>query len=59
MSVKNLSDVIPGEGSIPVIDLVLCRKYPTLFLEQNGYDEGTKYVLTEAQESTRAKKNQS
>ncbi|KAL7461726.1 hypothetical protein ACHAXS_002141, partial [Conticribra weissflogii] len=31
--VKSLRDVIPDGGTIPAIDLLVCRKYPTLYLE--------------------------
>ena len=54
--IKSLHDIIPGGGTIPVIDLVICKKYPRMFLEQSRESPNQKevsYHLTEAEEAVR------
>jgi breast cancer 2 susceptibility protein len=54
ISVKSLRDIYPGGGNIPAIDLVICKRYPKMFLEQmttGGNKRATH--LTEAEEVTR------
>ena len=34
--IKSLIDVVRGGGSIPLIFLVICKRYPILFMEQSG-----------------------
>ena len=52
--VKSLSDIFPDGGSIPAIDLVICKRYPRMFREQIK-DNTTQNVvsnhLTEAEEA--------
>lgn len=49
--VKSLQDIFIGGGTVPAIDLVVCKKYPRMFLEQlNG---GASIHLTEAEEAAR------
>ena len=49
--VKSMGDVIPGGGSAPLMDLIICRRFPRLFLEKGP--DGTSTILTEAQEERR------
>jgi hypothetical protein len=37
--VKKLSDIIVGGGSVPLIDVVVLRKYPVLYLEGRGAEK--------------------
>lgn len=46
ISTTLLSNIHPDGGAISLIDLVLCRLYPTLYFEN-----GTKRILTESQET--------
>lgn len=57
--VRSISHVIPGGGSVPLIELVVCRRYPLMFLERkitNSPNEmleklvGKTPVISEAQE---------
>ncbi len=32
---KSLDDVVRGGGSIPLVFLVICKRYPILFMEQS------------------------
>ncbi len=49
--VKSMGAVIPGGGSVPLMDLIICRRFPRLFLEKGP--DGTSTILTEAQEERR------
>jgi len=54
--VKSLRDVIPDGGAIPAIDLVVCRKYPKLYLEHisdSNHNIVETLHLTEAEEAER------
>jgi len=44
--VRSLSDIMPGGGNLPLMDLIICRQYPKLFLEQGGVNR----VLSEAED---------
>ena len=50
---KFIKDVIPGGGPVPVIDLIICKKYPIMYViersDSSGSSEITKSVITEAQ----------
>ena len=49
---KSLDDVIEGGGSIPCIDLIVYRRYPLLYMEeQHAHGENRKRVLTESENS--------
>ena len=52
--VQSLFDVIPGGGVIPAIELIICKRYPRMFLEQRTRDDGSLETreLTEAQEES-------
>jgi len=54
--VKSLCDIFPDGGNIPAIDLVICKRYPQMFLEQVK-NIGTQIIatnhLTEAEEAAR------
>lgn len=52
--VKSLRAIYPDGGTIPVIDLVICKCYPRMFLEQirNGNNIVSNH-LTEADEDAR------
>ena len=54
--VKSLSDIYPEGGSIPTIELVICKRYPRMYREQIK-DISTQNVvtnhLTEAEEAAR------
>jgi len=49
LRIKRIADVIPGGGFIPLIHVVVCRRYPMMFLhrQQKGKDGET---ITEAEE---------
>ena len=34
--VRSISDIIPGGGNVPLINVVVCRLYPRMFLERRG-----------------------
>lgn len=54
--VKSLRDIYPGGGNIPAIDLVICKRYPKMYLEQmtvGGNKNPTATHLTEAEEASR------
>lgn len=54
--VKSLSDVFPEGGLIPAIDLIICKRYPRMFLEQLKDSRNQNTVsnhLTEAEEAAR------
>lgn len=56
ITIKSLRDVYPGGGNIPSIDLVICKRYPKMFLEQ--MTTGEKQIpitthLTEGEEASR------
>jgi hypothetical protein len=56
--VKKISHVLEGGGTIPLIDLVVLRKYPLLYLQkpaENSKESGgtRSRVLSEAEESER------
>jgi breast cancer 2 susceptibility protein len=52
--IKNLSGIFPDGGTIPVIDLVICKRYPRMFLEQVKDDNNFfSNHLTEADEAAR------
>ena len=54
--VKSLSDIFPDGGSIPAIDLVICKRYPKMFREQmkDIVTQNITYThLTEAEEASR------
>jgi len=52
--VKTLSGIFPDGGTVPVIDLVLCKVYPRLYLEQLKDDKTVvTNHLTEAEEAAR------
>lgn len=50
--VKSLGDILPDGGAIPAIELIMCKRYPQMFLEQIK-DAGNKVIssshLTEAE----------
>jgi len=51
-----LCDVIPNGGNIPALDLVVCKRYPQMFLEQVKEAVSQAVVtshLTEAEEAAR------
>ena len=49
--VRKISDVIPGGGNIPLINLVVCRLYPRMFLERQGACSSNESpVISEAME---------
>ena len=50
--VKSLADVVPGGGSVPLMDLIIFRRFPLLYLEK-GSDSNSSTILTEAQEEKR------
>jgi breast cancer 2 susceptibility protein len=50
--IKNLSGIFPDGGTIPTIDLVICKRYPRMFLEQVKDDNSFfSNHLTEADEA--------
>ena len=53
---KSLSDIFPDGGNIPAVDVVICKRYPRMFLEQvkdvAGQTIATNH-LTEAEEAAR------
>ena len=49
--IRTMGDVIPGGGSLPLMDLIICRRFPRSFLEKGP--DGTSTILTEAQEERR------
>jgi breast cancer 2 susceptibility protein len=52
--VKTLSGIFPDGGTVPAIDLVLCKVYPRLYLEQLKNDKAVvTNHLTEAEEAAR------
>jgi len=54
--VKSLCDIFPDGGSVPVIDLVVCKKYPQIYLEKIIDNENQNVVsnhLTEGEEAAR------
>jgi len=56
IAIKSLRDIYPGGGNIPSIDLVICKRYPKMFLEQ--ITTGEKQIpitshLTEGEEASR------
>jgi len=54
---RSLSSVIPGGGSVQLMDLVICRRFPLLYLQSSGEGGGSnRTILTEAQEG-RARKS--
>jgi hypothetical protein len=57
--VRSISHIVPGGGDVPLIDLVVCRLYPLMFLERRGANNtkemleklaGKSPVISEAQE---------
>jgi breast cancer 2 susceptibility protein len=34
--VRSISHIIPGGGNVPLIDVIVCRLYPRMFLERKG-----------------------
>jgi breast cancer 2 susceptibility protein len=57
--VRSISHIIPGGGNVPLIDLIVCRLYPRMFLERKGTSNpseiferhsGKSPVISEAQE---------
>ncbi|CAB9523153.1 cancer type 2 susceptibility protein [Seminavis robusta] len=48
LRVKKVSDVVPGGGFIPMISLLVCRKYPMMYLHRG--DSGEEEMITEAEE---------
>jgi hypothetical protein len=57
LRVKRISDIIPGGGNIPLLRLVVLRRYPLLFYEKRHTTEQDGQVrnpvLTEAEEDQR------
>lgn len=56
ITIKSLRDIYPGGGNIPSIDLVVCKRYPKMFLEQISTGEKeipTTTHLTEGEEASR------
>ncbi len=56
ITVKSFRDIYPGGGNIPAIDLVICKRYPKMFLEQmttGGNQSQTTNHLTEDEEASR------
>ena len=52
--VKSLSGIFPDGGTIPAIDLVICKVYPRMFLEQLKDDKiAETNHLTESEEAAR------
>ena len=52
--IKNLSGIFPDGGTLPAIDLVICKRYPRMFLEQVKVDNRIlSNHLTEADEAAR------
>ena len=54
--VKNISDIIPGGGNIPIMQLVVSRRYPLLYYEKNQTANDNNLrgpILTEAEEDIR------
>jgi BRCA2, oligonucleotide/oligosaccharide-binding, domain 1./BRCA2, helical. len=50
--IHQMSDIIPGGGPIPSIDLIICRRYPVLFQEEmrnKSNSERGKRIITEAE----------
>ena len=60
LGIKSLSDVIPGGGSIPSINLVICKTYPLLYKENiihpNSQTQNDTITLTATQNEIRQKK---
>jgi hypothetical protein len=53
-----IKDIIPGGGPVPSIDLIVCKKYPTLYMEETavvGSAETLKRTITEAENSASRK----
>ena len=54
--IKSLNDVIPGGGPLPLVDVLVCRKYNRLFYRKYGsfdnddFKVGKATILTEAEE---------
>jgi breast cancer 2 susceptibility protein len=49
--VRKISDIVPGGGNVPLIDLVVCRIYPRMFLERQGACSSNESpVISEAME---------
>jgi breast cancer 2 susceptibility protein len=57
--VRSISHIIPGGGNVPLIDVIICRLYPRMFLERKGTSNpsealerpgGKSPVISEAQE---------
>jgi len=48
---RSLRHVIPGGGSIPIIDLIVCKRYPILYLEESSstVSERGPHFMTESQ----------
>ena len=47
-----IADIIPGGGHVPSIDLVVCKKYPTLYMEETavaGSSDTTKRSISEVE----------
>lgn len=56
ITIKSLRDIYPGGGNIPSIDLVICKRYPKMFLEQmitGEHQIPTTTHLTEGEEASR------
>lgn len=58
--VKKVSDILAGGGSVPLIDLVILRRYPVLYLEGRGSQKAQSAdapsrarIFTEGEESER------
>ena len=52
--IKNLSGIFPDGGTLPAIDLVICKRYPRMFLEQVKVDNRIlSNHLSEADEAAR------
>jgi breast cancer 2 susceptibility protein len=37
--VRSISHIIPGGGNVPLIDVIVCRLYPRMFLERKGMSD--------------------
>jgi hypothetical protein len=51
--VKIISDILPGGGNIPLIEVYVSRCYPQLFLEKCRDNNNEPPVLTQAEEDVR------
>ena len=54
----SFKDVIPGGGAVPTMDLILCKQYPMMYMEErkgSGSLEESKRAVTEAQHALNQK----